>query len=100
MNNFDRSFVKTDRVYAYSPTFGRKRADVQTAADVTKAIEWADKLGAVNLVLEEGPASKPTGTTVLWERNPKVVETVRVTDADGNAWDVPRSVLVGLEIHS
>lgn len=94
-NRYDKSFTKTERYYAYSPTFGRKRATAEQSVTQETAIAWAASLpGSVNLVHEEGPASKPLGTTVVWERNPKAVETVTLTDADGNVWTLPKSVFL------
>jgi molecular chaperone DnaK (HSP70) len=54
------------RYYAYSPTMGRRRVPCTTEAD---AIIWAAVHGAVNVVREDGPASKPTAVTIVWKRD-------------------------------
>lgn len=81
------------RFYAYSQTLGRKRLHADTAG---AAIEEAQGLGAVNVQLEEGPVSKPLKTTIIWRRYDTfaVSELVRVMDANGTVWNVPKSALL------
>jgi len=65
------------RYYAYSPEMGRRRIpnpDTMAMAGTTiplteeMAIEWAAGRGALNVVREDGPASKPTAITMIWNR--------------------------------
>lgn len=54
------------RYYAYSPTMGRRLITGPSEADI---IEWAAARGAVNVVREDGPTSKPTDITLIWKRD-------------------------------
>jgi hypothetical protein len=81
------------RYYAYSQTLGRKRIPDEHATD-TAAITYAQGLGAVNVVREEGPPSKPTAVHVVWSRTttPAAPLTV-VWDVNGTAYLVAKSAL-------
>lgn len=55
------------RHYAYSESIGRMRVP-DHITDTAEIIAWATARRAVNVVREEGPASKPTGVAIVWER--------------------------------
>lgn len=55
------------RYYAYSPELGKRRIpDDLTPA---QAIEWAAGRGAINVIREDGPASKPTAVHMVWRQS-------------------------------
>lgn len=78
------------RYYAYSQTLGRKR--LNDALSLDEAVTAAKALGAVNVVQEDGPPSKPIDVRIVWETVPRALTTT-VWDADGNAFSVRLSDL-------
>lgn len=84
---------KSRRYYAFTPRHGRRRANDEQSTSEATAIQWAKDIGATNLVIEEGPPSKPTKVTVVWERVPKTLRDVMVWDKNGVPWLVDKTVL-------
>lgn len=55
------------RYYAYSPDMGRVR--IPPEFNEEEAITWAAGRGAHNVVLEDGPASRPTKIAFVWKHD-------------------------------
>lgn len=81
-----------DRYYVFSPKLGRMRVPDQHEQDLVAAIQYARSVNADNLVREEGPRSKITATTLMWERVTKPMAMVVYDDA-GQAYSVNPAAL-------
>lgn len=82
----------TYRYYAYSPEMGRRRVPGDCITQ-PMAIDWAAGRGAINVVREDGPASKPHSVQLVWERDAKSTYDIQIEIANVLAERFPNATV-------
>lgn len=80
------------RYYAYSPQMGRRRVPAELTTE-TEVIDWAAGRGALNVVREDGPASKPHGVHVIWQKDAPTDYDIRLKISDVLAEHFPNATV-------
>ena len=92
---------KGSRYYTYDGQ-RRLRVPVDHSTDDAAAARYAAEHGAVNVVREDGPPSRPTGQHLVWQLGDAAAtraadDRVRVVTMDGLVWLVDPAALTPAE---